>query len=112
MALVKRYLPFPACADGDAGSPIRFSAGRVGTGCPPPAGAGAAVLPQPPARRKRGLFAWTRLQTAVGARSQRDNPEPRATARHKHAFYAVVLLSSSDTASKAEFGLSDLLWWY
>lgn len=42
--LVKRYLGFPVRADGDAGSPIRRSPRRVGTGCP--WGAWAARSPQ------------------------------------------------------------------
>lgn len=51
MPLVKRYLPFPVCADGDTGWPIRLSPRRVEAACPPQQ-RGLSSCPQPPARMK------------------------------------------------------------
>lgn len=99
--LVKRYLGFPACADGDAGSLIALSSCGVGTGW-------ERRLPRCPQRSGKLHLNSPSNSSLFETGTEIDNAQPRATAIHKHASCA-ALLSSPDAAQKATFGLSDLM---
>lgn len=99
--LVKRYLGFPACADGDAGSLIALSSRGVGTGW-------ECGLPRCPQHSGKLHLNSPSNSSLFETGTEIDNTQPRATAIHKHASCA-ALLAPPDAAQKATFGLSDLM---